>query len=295
MRERRREKYLNAISLIMGRRGLKEADRAAVIEAVKMMENRGLDPTFDSWDDPDSFRKKVLDPMTDLAAYEALPVRVNRWPHPPYFAEKPPKDTKVLAFCASPRSGGNTDCLVDEALRGAAEAGAACEKVMIQKLKPGFCIGCRKCKEPDFRDYCAIKDGMIAVYPKIVAADAIIVGFPVYTGRECAQLSTFLDRWDCFERYNYATMLKPGRRAMVIGTWGYPGIETYDFVMERIMILLNLHKVATVEAVAACGFEGMLHGFDRERKAVILKHPDQLAKAREAGKALVLGDPIGTP
>ena len=149
-----------------------------------------------------------------------------------------------------------------------------------------YCIGCRKCKEPGYEKICVINDDMSQVYQKIIDADALIIGFPIYTGRECAQLSTFFDRWDGYERYMLTSCLKPGRKAMVIGTWGYPCIDTYDHVIENIISILNLHKVETVEALSACGFEGMLHGLDSGHKGVIARHPKELKKAYAAGLAL---------
>jgi multimeric flavodoxin WrbA len=176
--------------------------------------------------------------------------------------------------------------LIDEALRGAADAGATIEKIMLHKITMGYCIGCRKCKEPGYEKICVLKDDMEGLYQKIIDADSLIIGFPIYTGRECAQLSTFLDRWDGYERYMLTSMLTPGRTALVIGTWGYPCIDTYDHVIENIISILNLHKVQTVEALSACGFEGMRHGLDEKRKGVISRHPKELKKAYAAGRAL---------
>ncbi|MGC8787492.1 MAG: flavodoxin family protein, partial [Anaerolineae bacterium] len=41
---------------------------------------------------------------------------------------------RVLAIVGSPRRGGNTEVLVDEVLRGAGEAGAVTEKVILSEL-----------------------------------------------------------------------------------------------------------------------------------------------------------------
>jgi hypothetical protein len=76
---------------------------------------------------------------------------------------------------------------------------------------------------------------------------------------------------------------------MVIGTWGYPSPDTYDFIMEKIMIVLKLHHFETVEAVSACGFEGMLHGFDEQGKAFVRRFPEEMRHAYEAGQGLVRG------
>ncbi len=153
-------------------------------------------------------------------------------------------------------------------------------------MKLGYCIGCRKCKDKGYEGMCMVKDDMAPIYEKIINADAILIGFPIYTGRECAQLSTFLDRWDCFERFKFESKLQPGRIAMVVGTWGYPYPDTYDHIIENIMVILKLHKIETVEALSACGFEGILHGLDDRGKGVIAKYPGELKKAYEAGVAL---------
>ncbi|MCP4715784.1 MAG: flavodoxin family protein [Deltaproteobacteria bacterium] len=288
IRQRRKEKILLMLSLLMQSRRLKKAGGDLVIEATRLVVPKSYDPLFHMIEDMEKFRKKMLDPFQDREAYNRIPVQVRRWKKAGRKISRQVKGPKkVLAFCASPRRHGNTDMLIDEALKGARDAGAQTEKVMLQKIKMGHCIGCRKCKEPGYDDICVIKDDMAGLYQKIIAADAVIIGFPIYTGRECAQLCTFLDRWDGYERYMLKSCLAPGRIAMVIGTWGYPYIDTYDHVIESVISTLNLHKVETVEALSACGFEGILHGLDEKHKGVIAGHPKQLKKAYAAGAALV--------
>jgi len=235
------------------------------------------------------FKRRMLDTFTDIKAYNAIPVRVRRWPSPSPRKRKSAVSAhpRVVAFCASPRTGGNTDLLIDDALNGCRAAGAMTEKISLHKIAMGFCVGCRACKEPGCTVTCVVRDGMQPLYNKIVAAQAIIIGFPIYTGRECAQLSTFLDRWDGFERYMFGSSLEPGRKAMVIGTWGYPYPDTYDHVIEDIITILQLHKIETVEALSACGFEGMLHGLDEKRRGIVARHPRELKKAYDAGTALI--------
>ncbi len=290
MRERRREKIFYVLSMVMALRGKKEAGPEEVTEALRLVVPRSYDPFFHMMEDMDKFKKLALDIYDDMEAYRALPIQVRRWERPnPSKPAKSASQMKVIAFCASPRKHGNTDLLIDEALSGAASAGASGEKIMLQKIDLGFCIGCRKCKDEGYEGMCTVKDDMTGLYEKIIASDAVIIGFPIYTGRECAQLSTFLDRWDCFERFKFGASMKPGRRALVIGTWGYPYIDTYDHVMENVMLVLNMHKVETVEALSACGFEGILHGLDEKRKGTVAQFPAELRKAFEAGVGLVTG------
>jgi len=291
IQQRKRERIVRILGWIMGARGIPEAGKDEVLEAVRQVVPKSYDPIFDIWEDPEKWKKEFLGAFEDMELYKKLPVQVKRWEAPP--VEKPakqPEQMKVIAFCASPRKNGNTDLLVEEALKGAVSTGAQGEKVMLQKIKMGFCIGCRKCKDPDFNDVCVIKDDMDEIYQKIEDADGIIIGFPIYTGRECAQLSTFLDRWDAFERFRLESALEPGRRSLVIGTWGYTAINTYDHVIENVIGCLGLHHVKTVEALSACSFEGKLHGLDENRKGVIAQHPALLKKAFDAGVSLIRGN-----
>ena len=52
---------------------------------------------------------------------------------------------KVLGLFGSPRRGGNTDLLLEEMLRGAEEAGAHIERIIISKLKFSPCVECHGC------------------------------------------------------------------------------------------------------------------------------------------------------
>lgn len=291
MKKQREEKLLDILSLFMTAQGLQEAGRDLAIKAAKHVVDKGYDPLFQMWENMAEYKKVVLDTYDSKEADHARRILVKRWERPAL--DKPakvPKDMKVIAFCASPRKNGNTDLLVDEALKGVRSTGAGGEKIMLQEIKMGFCLGCRKCKDQGYEGMCIVKDDMTNIYQKIIDSDGVIIGFPIYTGRECAQLSTFLDRWDCFERFKFQPSLEPGRRAMVIGTWGYPYDDTYDFVMQNIIVILKLHGIETSEAVSACGFEGMFHGLDEDKKGVVAKHPDQLKKAFDAGVGLVTGE-----
>jgi multimeric flavodoxin WrbA len=297
IQKRKRARIVRILGWIMGARGVAEAGKDLVIEAAKEIIPKSYDPIFHMWEDMGKFEREFLATFENIEAYNKLPIRERRWERAPGAKlSKRPEEMKVVAFCASPRKGGNTDLLVDEALKGAMSTGAKGEKIMLQKIKMGFCIGCRRCKDTDYEEMCIIKDDMKAIYEKILEADAIIIGFPIYTGRECAQLSTFLDRWDCFERgikvdnkYRFMKKIELWKKGMVIGTWGYKDIDTYDHVIENIISNLNAHKIQPVEALSACGFEGILHGFDENKKAMIAKFPEELHKAYGAGIALVRG------
>jgi hypothetical protein len=83
-------------------------------------------------EDMNKFKRLTLDPFDDLKAYSDLPIKVKRWKTTRRKKSLTiSKQKKITAFCASPRKGGNTDILIDEALRGLRDAGAQTEKIML--------------------------------------------------------------------------------------------------------------------------------------------------------------------
>jgi multimeric flavodoxin WrbA len=99
---------------------------------------------------------------------------------------------KVLALIGSPRRRGNTDLLVDAALGEAAKSGHKGEKLYLYDYDIEPCLDCRACKQGE--KVCVLKDGMGDIYQKIDAADAIIVGTPIYWYGQTAKMKLLIDR-----------------------------------------------------------------------------------------------------
>jgi multimeric flavodoxin WrbA len=91
----------------------------------------------------------------------------------------------------SPRKGGNTEILISEALAGAQESGAKVELLRICEMKIAPCDGCETCHQSG---ECKIKDDMQKVYKKMLTADGIIIGSPVYFWTVSGQTKIFMDR-----------------------------------------------------------------------------------------------------
>jgi multimeric flavodoxin WrbA len=99
----------------------------------------------------------------------------------------------VLAFMGSPRKNGNSTVLARKIAEGAAAAGCRVESFYLHRMKIKPCSACDKCKAADDR-FCVIKDDMQKLYPKIIAADALILASPIYFFTISAQLKLFMDR-----------------------------------------------------------------------------------------------------
>ena len=98
---------------------------------------------------------------------------------------------KILAISGSPRLKGNTNYLVDQALREAARLGAQTEKVVLSQYKVNPCLGHDNCAT---FDSCKQKDDAGWILDKFCQADGVILATPVYYYNVSAQMKAFIDR-----------------------------------------------------------------------------------------------------
>ena len=84
---------------------------------------------------------------------------------------------KILLINGSPRQHGNTNILLDKVAEGVRLAGREAETIRLADLAIHPCIGCGHCEA---EGVCVIEDDMIALYDKLVSADRVVIGTPVY-------------------------------------------------------------------------------------------------------------------
>jgi multimeric flavodoxin WrbA len=103
---------------------------------------------------------------------------------------------KVMAVNGSPRKTWNTATLLKKALKGAASQGADTELVHLYDLNFKGCISCFACKTRGGKSYgrCAVKDDLRPIFKKIEAADALILGSPIYFGLVSGEMRSFMER-----------------------------------------------------------------------------------------------------
>ncbi|MDR3210103.1 MAG: flavodoxin family protein, partial [Oscillospiraceae bacterium] len=103
---------------------------------------------------------------------------------------------KVIGINGSPRRDWNTAQMVESALRGAAEAGAACQLYHLYELEFKGCMSCFACLRLGAATHgrCSYPDALKPVLDEILAADALIVGSPVYFGDVTAGVRALLER-----------------------------------------------------------------------------------------------------
>jgi multimeric flavodoxin WrbA len=102
---------------------------------------------------------------------------------------------KVIGVCGSPRKG-NSEWMLRRLLDEIKRGGAETEILLLRKMDVKMCRGCLTCEKggKERRGDCIIKDEMAAVYPKLIAADAIVLATPGYMEMLSGLLKNFLDR-----------------------------------------------------------------------------------------------------
>jgi len=98
---------------------------------------------------------------------------------------------KLLAIVGSPRLKGNTNYLVDQALKEAAALGAETEKIVLSQYVVNPCLGHDNCAS---FDSCQQKDDVGWILDRLRQADGVIIATPVYYYSVSAQMKAFIDR-----------------------------------------------------------------------------------------------------
>jgi multimeric flavodoxin WrbA len=208
-------------------------------------------------------------------------VRIKRWQLPAVSLSTPIQD--VCALLAAPRIGGNTDSRLDALIEGVHNCGIKVEKLLFPKLSIAPCNGCLACDKKELATFCAIKDDMTYLYRRLLECDVFVLGFPIYTARECSQVAIFFDRLKALGGpKQYAKVQKKLRKGALVVSWGWPSELLYKGVVENTAFLLRHFGVEVAEIVTGSGFWDAYYA-----KGSALLDKRGLAQARAAGKALV--------
>ena len=103
---------------------------------------------------------------------------------------------KVIVLNASPRKNFNTAKLLVEAQKGAEAAGASVEYINLVDINYKGCMSCFACKRKGSttNGLCAFKDDLRPVLEKILQADAVIIGSPIYYSYPTGMFRNLIER-----------------------------------------------------------------------------------------------------
>jgi len=183
---------------------------------------------------------------------------------------------RILGIVGSPRRGGNTETLVDEVLRGAKEAGAAVEKVILGGLEIAPCQACDACLDTGV---CVHQDDMSALLERMRRSDVWVLGTPVYWWGPSAQFKTFIDRWYQAGPQTEATF--KGRRVIVVVSLGDTDVGAARYTVGMLTETLAYVEAEIFATVLAPGVND---------PGQVREHPDLLMRAYRAGREAVAGN-----
>jgi len=182
---------------------------------------------------------------------------------------------KVLGIMGSPRIKGNTDLLLEEALKGAKSQGAEVEKIVADKLKIAPCkeyLGC-------FKDgNCVIRDDMDDIYPRLLGADVVIIASPMFFYGVSSQAKALIDR--CQALWARKHILKQslpngGRKGAFIAVGATKGKRLFEGAILTVKYFFEAIGVEYAD-------ELLIRGVDA--RGEIKEHPIALSDAFDLGK-----------
>ena len=191
-------------------------------------------------------------------------------------------EIKVIGISGSPHRHGNTETLLDSFLDGAKSAGASVEKVVLRDLDYSPCRGCNACHKTG---ECIVKDDAIALFDKILKADAIAVASPIYSMGITAELKGLIDRGQYLwaRKFILKTLYFPNdhivrHKGIFISTAGLSWDNVFDAAFPAITAFFN-----------GVGFEyyDNIIANNMDKYKGIKNHPTALREAFEKGQKVV--------
>lgn len=188
------------------------------------------------------------------------------------------KDPKIIAIYGSPRRKGNTAALLKKAVEGARDAGADVEEIVLRDLKLSPCFeiyGCLQAGE------CAIKDDFQKVRDKILDARGLMLASPVFFYTVSSHTKILMDRFQSLWVKKYWVDKAPPeqqdktRRGLFISVGATKGKKLFDGMLLTIKYFFDVLDMELWKSL-------LYRQLDFQDD--VLKHPEYLQEAYEAGK-----------
>jgi multimeric flavodoxin WrbA len=180
---------------------------------------------------------------------------------------------RILGVMGSPRKNGNTHILVNTILKGAHEAGAEVDILLLTDLKIGECDGCHRCWKGE---ECPKDDDMLTLYPRIIKSDTIIFGTPVYWYGPTGLMKLFIDRFVYFNCPENRQKIR-GKSAVIASPFEDENIETASLLVrtfEKCLEYLEMHLIGEVIVPGVT------------KKGEVFKMDDRILQAYNLGKRI---------
>ncbi|MDH3358080.1 MAG: flavodoxin family protein [Desulfobacteraceae bacterium] len=187
---------------------------------------------------------------------------------------------QIVAIYGSPRRRGNTATLLKHAVQGAVDAGAQVDEIILRDLKISPCLEIYACKK---EGRCAIKDDFQQVVDQILSAKGLILASPIFFYTVSAHTKILMDRCQSLWVKKYWIdkvpfgQWEPKRKGLFISVGATKGKKLFDGTLLTVKYFFD---VLDTELYRSLLYRGM------DFEGDVLKYPEYLEEAYEAGKAL---------
>lgn len=187
---------------------------------------------------------------------------------------------QIVAIYGSPRRRGNTATLLKHAVKGATDAGAQVDEIILRDLKMSPCLEIYACKK---EGRCAIKDDFHQVTDQILSAKGLILASPIFFYTVSAHTKILMDRCQSLWVKKYWIDKVPfgqwesKRKGLFISAGATKGKKLFNGVLLTVKYFFD---VLDMELFGTLLYRNL------EFEDDVLTHPEYLEEAYEAGKAL---------
>jgi multimeric flavodoxin WrbA len=188
---------------------------------------------------------------------------------------------RIAAVYGSPRRKGNTSLLLDQAVRGAREAGAEVSRLILCDFDISPCLEIYGCKKAGI---CAIRDDFDHVREQILSSDGVMLASPIFFYSVSAQTKIFIDRFQSlWVKKNWVENTSEGRRkicrkGLFISVGATKGKKLFDGALLTIRYFFDVIDTKIWKTL-------LYRNIDHEGD--VMKHPDYLNEAYHTGINLV--------
>lgn len=189
---------------------------------------------------------------------------------------------EIIAIYGSPRRKGNTSTLLDQAVKGAEDAGSQVEKIVLRDCKMSPCLEIYGCKNTG---RCVIKDDFHEVIDKMMACKGIMLASPIFFYTVSAHTKILMDRcqslwvkkyWVDQTPYRKAN---PTRKGLFISAGATKGKKLFDGTLLTVKYFFDVLDIELWKSL-------LYRQLDFEQDA--LKHPEYLDEAYKTGKEFAM-------
>ncbi len=187
---------------------------------------------------------------------------------------------KILAIHGSPRRQGNSSCLLEQAVKGARDAGAQVEEIALRDFNMSPCLEIYGCIESG---RCVIEDDFQHIYDRLLWCEGLMLASPIFFYSVSAHTKMLMDRCQSLWVKKYwidKVAFGKGeikRKGLFISVGATKGAKLFEGALLTVKYFFDVLDMELWKSVLCRGMDS---------KGDVLQHPQYLQEAYEAGWGL---------